>query len=62
MTTYRVSGDYAFRGTESGDTFEADSKDPQIVRAVTRGSITEEKATPANPKNDTGKAGAKEKN
>jgi hypothetical protein len=42
MTTFRVSGPFAFRGNEPGSTFEADPKSNLIVRAVERGAITEE--------------------
>jgi hypothetical protein len=40
MKTYRVSGPFAFRSHVPGSSFEADPKDPVVVRAVTRGSIT----------------------
>jgi hypothetical protein len=60
MTTYRVSGPHAFRGNEPGSTFEADPKDPQVVRAVTRGSISEGKAKGSAPKSEKpGGAGEK---
>jgi hypothetical protein len=62
MKTFRVSGPFAFRGNEPGSTFEADPKETQIVRAVTRGSITEEKPVKNGASKDdkSGDAGTKE--
>jgi hypothetical protein len=62
MKTYRVSGPFPFRGHAPGSSFEADPKETPVVRAVTRGAITEEKATAPAPKPQTsGDTGDKEK-
>lgn len=62
MKTYRVSGPFEFRGNKPGSTFEADPKETLIVRAVTCGSITEEKPVKSGASKDDkpGAAGTKE--
>jgi hypothetical protein len=43
--TYRVTGKQKFRGNPPGATFKADPNDPQIVRNVELGAISEERSS-----------------